>query len=237
LQINGYHPRSSRHGDALCSYVVQDLVDLCPSFRKAAEQDRIVFQTNYTITPDSADRWNIDLVVGPPGEGCFPAEHRLGPIAQGDPGEIWVAIDAKTIMTEHGKARRNRQRDLNSFQDILHRKNRKTIAGGLLVVNIAKRFRTPLPRASGELNEHRNIERLVEEIVAMMGALGRADTVATQTGLEALGIIVVSHTNVSGDPTQLITTHPAPQPGSALSYAVFQKDLCEAFESRFAGAK
>jgi len=232
LNANGYHPRSSKHGDALCDYVLRDLAESCRSFRRAAERNAIVFQTNYTIAPESADQWNADLVVGPPSHSPSPSDRRVGPIALGDPTEIWVAVDAKTIMTEHGKARRNRQRDLNSFQDILHRKNPRTIVGGLLLVNIADRFKTPLPRKSGELNMHKNIERLVAEIIAMMGALARADPMPARPGIEALGIIVVSHTNVPGDRTRLIEGPPAPEPGKLLSYAAFLRDLCEAFSAR-----
>ena len=99
-------------------------------------------------------------------------------------------------MTGHGKARRNRQRDLNSFQDILHRKNPLTIVGGLLIVNMADRFQTPLPKRTEGITAHRNVSRLVGEIIAMMDGLARAGPDSGKPGLEAMGIIVVSHSNV-----------------------------------------
>jgi hypothetical protein len=61
LTANGYHPRSSKHGDALCGFLLTDLLDTCRAFRRAAERSEIVFQRNYTIEPDSPDRWNVDL--------------------------------------------------------------------------------------------------------------------------------------------------------------------------------
>jgi hypothetical protein len=234
LAEHGYHPRSSKHGDALCGFMVVDLLDTCPTFRLAAEQESIVFRRNFTIDPESADRWNADLVVGPPVHAPTPDDRRIGPLAQGDPREIWVAIDAKTIMTEHGKARRNRQRDLNSFQDILHRKNARTIVGGLLVVNMAESFQTPLATKTGEITQHRNVVRQVGQIVTMMGALARADPSNTNRGLEALGIVVVSHSNVEGGVPHLVVDPPAPQPGEPLSYTAFLHDLCDAFTTRFA---
>lgn len=233
LAANGYHPRSSKHGDALCAFLLRDLLDTCPAFRRAAERHEIVFQNNYTIDPDSPDRWNADLVVGPPSLPIAAQAEHAGPIAQGNPHEIWVAVDAKTIMTEHGKARRNRQRDLNSFQDILHRKNPRTIVGGLLIVNMAPRFKTPLPRRSGGLNEHKNIVRLVAEIVTMMNGLARGEARHGQPGIEALGVIVVSHTNIAGEETRLVTEPPAPAVGQLLSYAAFLDDLCKVFAARF----
>lgn len=233
LAANGYHPRSSKHGDALCGFLLTDLLDVCPAFHRAAERDAIVFQSNYTIDPDSPDRWNADLVIGPPSLPVAGAAKRSGLIAQGNPREIWVAVDAKTIMTEHGKARRNRQRDLNSFQDILHRKNPETIVAGLLMVNIAPRFQTPLPRRSGGLNEHRNVERLVGEIVTMINGLARAEARPGRSGIEALGVIVVAHSNVPGEESHLVTRPPAPPPGQPLSYTAFLLELCEAFAARF----
>ena len=233
LTANQYHPRSSKHGDALCAFLLQDLLATCDSFRKAAERDTIVFSTNYTIDPNSVDRWNADLVVGPPTHPPEPDDVRIGPIARGQPHEIWLAIDAKTIMTEHGKARRNRQRDVNSFQDILHRKNPRTIVGGLLVVNMSERFLTPLARRAEGITAHRNIVRLVGEIVAMMAGLARADTSSEQVGLEAMGIIVVTHSNVPGDVTRLVVSPPAPQIGEPTSYDSFLRDLCDAFTRRF----
>jgi hypothetical protein len=233
LEANQYHPRSSKHGDALCAFLLQDLLATCDPFRRAAERDEIVYRSNFTIDPLSPDRWNADLVVGPPTQHPEPTSQRVGAIAEGDPHEIWMAVDAKAIMTEHGKARRNRQRDLNSFQDILHRKNPRTIVAGLLIVNIAERFQTPLARSQEGVTEHRNIVRLVTEIVSLMGGLPRGGVEPGQPGLDALGVIVLSHSNIRGEPTLLVVDPPAPGADDALSYASLLRDLCAAFAARF----
>lgn len=237
LAENGYHPRSSKHGDALCTYFLNDLLRNCPEFRRTAESGAIVFQRNYTVDPKSPTQWNVDLVIGPPEPGFTGKEEKIGPLGRGNPREIWIAVDAKTIMTEHGKARRNRQRDLNSFQDILHRKNPKTIAAGLLLVNMAARFQTPLLRRSGGLNNHRNIERLVAEIVTLLGGLPRCGSAAESYGLEALGVIVISHSNIPKEPTLLINQSPAPSIGQALDYRTFLQEICETFTARYGQLK
>lgn len=136
-------------------------------------------------------------------------------------------------MTEHGKARRNRQRDLNSFHDILHRKNLKTIVGGLLVVNMAPHFQTPLARTAQGITSHRNIERLVAEIVGLMEAIPKATTQPNTAGIEGIGVIVVSHSNVAGEATELVTRSPAPMGDHALSYLSFLHSICAAFSARF----
>jgi hypothetical protein len=230
-----YHPRSSKHGDVLCRFLLQDLLETCEPFRHAAERDAIVFHANWTIDPLSMDRWNADLVIGPPTQPPDPGAPRVGPIAQGEPKDTWLAIDAKTIMTEHGKARRNRQRDLNSFHDILHRKNPRSIVGGIVIVNMAERFHTPLARSVEGPTVHKNIVRLVTEIVTQMGAIPKSGPVAGEPGLEALGLIVVSHTNIPGELTELVVAPPAPPPNGPLSYSAFLRDLCVAFTIRYAG--
>lgn len=226
-----YHPRSSEHGDKLCKLLLQDLLRLCEPFYKAAKERRIVYKLNHVIDRGSPTQWNLDLVVGPPALKSQQLLESNDALLLGEPGEIWLAIDAKTIMTEHGKARRNRQRDLNSLQDILHRKNPRIIVGGLLVVNMANSFKSPLrPKTT----THKNIERLVRETIDLFKGLPLAKR--NGTGLDALGIIVVSHTNLEGDSSRLITEEPAPQPGDSLHYLTFLEDICGAFKRRFLAA-
>jgi hypothetical protein len=65
------------------------------------------------------------------------------------------------------------------------------VVGGLIVLNIAERFKSPL---RPEITTHRNVERLVHETVDMFRGLPLSKKGGT--GLDALGIIVISHTNV-----------------------------------------
>lgn len=222
-----YHPRSSAHGDKLCELVLEDLLKNCDSFSRAAREGRIVYKLNYVIDKGSPTQWNLDLVVGPPIEPTRTLSPRRE-IAAGTPKEIWLALDAKTIMTEHGKTRRNRQRDLNSLHDILHDKNPKTIVSGLVIVNMASRFKSPL---RPEITNHRNVDRLVKETVTLLSGLKMSKQGGP--GLEALGIIVVSHSNIAQEPTKLITTDPAPQVGEPTHYSSFLNDICHVYGARF----
>jgi hypothetical protein len=204
------------------------LLSSCEPFYLAAKQRRIVYKLNHVIDKGSPTQWNLDLVVGPPALTSQQLLKSNDAIISTEPADIWLAIDAKTIMTEHGKARRNRQRDLNSLHDILHRKNPRTIVGGLLVVNMANTFKSPLrPKTTA----HRNIERLVEETIDLFRGLPLAKR--NGTGLDALGIIVILHTNIKGDSSSLVTNKPAPQPGDSLHYLTFLDDICNAFKRRF----
>lgn len=226
----GYHPRSSAHGDTLCTLVLTDLERKCRALADLASRRKLVYKLNHTVNPESPLRWNIDLVLGPPVSADQSTLISSSSIQRGEPRGIWVAIDAKTVMTEHGKARRNRQRDFNAMHDILHRSDPLTVVGGLLVVNLAERFRSPLRDA--DVTEHRNIDRLVEETIEMFEELPRSPAQGG-AGLEALGVIVVSHSNLPGEPTSLVSKRPAPARGSSIHYQTFLQDICEAFVHRF----
>lgn len=228
LQKAMYHPRSSEHGDKLCELLLHDLLNLCEPFRKAAKERRIVYKLNFVIDQGSPTQWNLDLVVGPPATKSQQLLDSNDAILFGEPAEIWLAIDAKTIMTEHGKARRNRQRDLNSLRDILHRKNLRTIVGGLLVINMADCFKSPLRL---EMTTHKNIQKLVRETIDLFKGLPLSKKEGV--GLDALGILVVCHTNIKGDSSRLVTEEPALQPGDSLHYLTFLQDICNAFKKRF----
>lgn len=236
LSETGYHPRSSKHGDKLCELLLADLSDECPAFRKAATDGIIRHDMNYSPAESVPLGWNIDLVVGPPSEAILAPSGR--PV-RGVPSELWVAVDAKTVMTEHGKARRNRQRDLNSFATILHMKNPRTIVGGLVVINIASTFRSPL--RDGETTVHANISRLVEETVQLFQDLPRAPASGPLPNnlnqIDAMGVIVIDFTNIEDQPAKLVTSSPAPMPGSPIHYESFVRDICRAFAIRFTGSR
>lgn len=225
-----YHPRSSKHGDFICVKLLEDLVYSCDRLRDHATSGKIVYELNHTVDPESPLKWTIDLVIGPPsGEQEVILMDGLPPM--GSPKDIWMAVDAKSIMTEHGKARRNRVRDMNSLHDLLHRSNEMTVVGGLLAINISPTFFSPL--RNGEVTEHKNIHRLVEESIEMFRTLPRAQSDAIGHGLDAMGIIVLSHSNIKGEACELVLEPPAPPPGDSVHYRSFVNDLCRSYTDRY----
>lgn len=122
-----------------------------------------------SITPDSRrdgyQRWNIDLALGlPSGSPKPPRDGERIPFEV--PTVIELAIEAKGVMTEHGKARHNRLRDLQAFHDRAHRYNEKVVAGGILVVNVAGVYWSPT-RDEDDITDHHDIERIGEETVEL----------------------------------------------------------------------
>lgn len=226
LRQRGYHPRSNAHGKALCEFVLQDLLASCPRIAEHGAQGKLVYDLNRKIIVGGSE-WNIDLVLGPPPAGF---EQRSSPteIQRSPPATIRIAIEAKTIMTEHGKARRNRQRDLDSFHQFVHRYDPDAIAAGLTVVNSSRRFKSPLRPA---VSTHRNIEEVVQQTMGLLRELPTRSALS-QAGLEANGAILVDHDNVNIKKTRLMTALPAPQVGDPLHYDTFLRRTCDRYTQR-----
>src|SRR6266545_7409428 len=108
LRSSGYHPRSNEHSNALAVSIVEDLVRHCPAIRDRAAAGRLVYDLNFTILAGTAE-WNVDLVLGEPAMGgSAPAPGHL--IVRTRPSTVQVAIEIKSVMTEHHKAVKNRKR-------------------------------------------------------------------------------------------------------------------------------
>jgi len=192
----------------------------------------VVYQEDHEVG-DGGLSWNTDLVMGPPKGGIqSPLSNERG-MLQADPAEIWLAVDAKSIMTEHQKARRNRVRDINSFADIMHFHHEQAIAGGVLLINLAERFDSPT-RDPDDITEHPNVERVVTEILDMFRAIDRSGG-DVSNNLDGAACIVVEHTNLLDDDhqTKLVTDPPAPQPGDEVQYRTFVGIIKNLLENQF----
>lgn len=227
-----YHPRSDTHGGAQCRYLIDDLLYESEPIREAAAAGKLVFQEDYVVGEGGLS-WNTDLVIGPP-EGSVQVPLDGNPrMAQADPAEIYLAGDAKSIMTEHQKARRNRQRDINSFADIMHHHHERALTAGVLLVNVSEQFDSPL-RDPDDITEHVHIDRIVEEIIEMFDSINRSEG-EISANLDGAGVVVVRHSNLIDDigDTELVTEPPAPQPGDRTHYLTVVRQMAEWFETRF----
>lgn len=228
LKQEAYHPRSSKHGDALCRFVLEDLLAFCPRIAQHGREGGLVYCLNREVVV-GASNWNIDLVLGPPPPGLKP-QPASEAIANSPPVAIRIAIEAKSIMTEHGKARRNRLRDLDSFHQFVHRYDPNAITGAMTVVNIAPHFRSPLRAA---VSHHPNVTRLVEETIGLLRTLPVCAQPGAAGGLEANTVIVISHDNVDAKNTALFTASPAPRIGDPLNYDSFIRRICDRYTQRW----
>ena len=240
LADNLYHPRSDAHSNAVCLAILDDLIVHCPPLAHKAASGDLVAKLNHTVKVNYQD-WNIDLALGPPPSLAEPPSDSR--IRFGIPVTVEIAIEAKAVMTEHGKARRNRLRDLQAFHNYAHTYNQKTIATGIVAVNISPIFWSPL-RRHDDITIHKNIDVLGEQTVRIFRGLPLRHTPGEGPGIEAFSVLVVKHDNLAknpepplsaGDPRtpELVSRPPAPQVGDPMHYATMIRRTCTAYQERW----
>jgi len=227
LREAGYHPRSDKHSNALAEAIAADLFEHCPQIRKRAAQGKLVYDLNFELKARTAD-WNVDLVLGEPGLGAGRADD-ASRIPRQTPSTVQIAIAIKSVMTEHRKAIKNRKRDLEAHHEHVHNYKDKAIAGGVLVINAAPVFKSPL---RGQPTVHREPDTLLKHCVSELESVavrgGR-----TPYGLEACCAIVVSFDNINRAGARFVTSAAAPSLGEPLHYDSFIRTLCEVYTRRF----
>ena len=226
LTADGYHPRSSRHSNFLCEEVVKGLLEVSPAIARLAGAGKLVYDLNFTLRAGTAD-WNVDLVLGTPPSGLH-APTPI-PISRTQPARVQIAVENKAVMTEHHKAVKNRKRDFEAHHDHVHRYDDAAIAGGLLLVNSASRFKSPL---RDEMTVHHEPKALVEHCVTQMRAVSRRTGRGT-SGLDASCMLVVDYENVPGSIAEYTLKPPAPQVGDPLHFDSFLAAIARQYEDRF----
>lgn len=228
LRTQGYHPRSAKHSDALAEAIVTDLLASCPLLAERARAGDLVYWINFDLHYSTA-QWNVDLVVGQP-----PANVALaldGPIVKARPSTVQIAIELKAVMTEHRKAIKNRKRDLEAHHEHVHNYDAQAIAGGVILINAAPTFRSPLRRL-GTITAHPRIEDKVKHCMNEVRAISVRGG-PTGYGLDAKTAIVVEMDNVHLASTNFLSKPPAPQIGDPLHYDAFVQRLCSEYRARF----
>jgi hypothetical protein len=164
---------------------------------------------------------------------------------------IQIAIELKGIVTEHGKARKNRLRDFNSFHSYAHRYDPRTIAAAFLVVNSAEYFFSPLnlgKTARSEINHHGRTlaaaRQVAKSAIDLFRAIPLRHSETDGPGLEALGVAVIEHDNLAFHPdsskyaplhrpTQVAPSPPQLPPGDPLHYQAMIQRICGYYSQRF----
>jgi hypothetical protein len=242
----GYHPRSDKQSGAQSKAIVRDLLDRCPLMRSRAESGELVVKLTHHQRVGH-ENWKIDIAFGTSAARQPPL---AGSIAEAPPVLIQIAIELKSIWTEHNKAMRNRFRDFSAFHGHAHRYNENVVAGAFLVVNASDRFYSPLNANRPEaVTRHGgaagNGKSAARKAIDLFRSIHLRNTASDLPGLEALGVVVVEHDNFilmppelrtkygDGAPSRAIAGPPAPQMGDPLHYETFLQRICEHYRTRF----
>lgn len=243
LAQGGYHPRTSRHSDFQSAIIIRDLVKQCPLIARRALSGEIVAKLRHHQQVGHAD-WVIDIAMGTCAGAPKPPATL---ITMAPPVIIQIAIELKSIWTEHGKARWNRLRDFNSFHGYAHQYSQGTVAAAFLIVNCAERFWSPL-RKDDDITSHsrarKTARQLGEETVDIFRSIHLRNSSTDVPGMEAVGVVVVEHDNLSSHPTAakyasvhkptaVAPTPPNPPIGDPLHYESMIQRICNAYNQRF----
>lgn len=212
----GFNPRSQSNSDAMADFVVADLMAFCPALSAALKGGELKPLKNPNVRTKVAER-SIDLVLY---EGDGPTI------------SVRVSVENKTIMTAHGKARKNRYGDLIAYSNHMHNHNRKCVAGAIVVVNVSPAYENPDAFAKGLLRPKFKMEKVVKDTIAIFDNIPLRETVDDPNELpEAVAVIVVDYDGVH--PGSLVTGPLAPQAGSHVNYGSFIRRICSIYGNRF----
>jgi hypothetical protein len=215
----GFNPRSQANSDALSDFVTADLQKSCPAFRAALESGLLLARKNPNVQTKVAER-SIDLVFHEKGE----------PPAL----SVRVSVEHKTIMTAHGKARKNRYGDLIAYCNHMHNHRRDCIAAGIVVVNTSPEYENPDAFAKGLKRARFNVEKVVADTVKIFTSIPlRTAPEDPNDQPEALAVIVVNYDGAH--PARLITNPPSPGSSAPSQYENFIKRICDVYGRRFSG--
>jgi hypothetical protein len=155
---------------------------------------------------------------------------RPGPLDQ-----VRAAIEHKTLMTAHGKARKNRYGDIIAYANHTHNHSAEAIAAASVIVNVAPDYANPDQFAKDLIRSRLRPERwlqLIQGTIDLYTGIPlreRPDEPNDQP--EAITVIVVEYDGRS--PARLVTDPPAPQPGDAGHFLAFYRRIIRLYEQRF----
>jgi hypothetical protein len=214
----GFNPRSQTNSDALSDFVTTDLTATSEVFKSALRAGELTSRKNPDIRAKFTER-SIDLVF---------YEGAVAPNIS-----VRLSVENKTIMTAHGKARKNRYGDLIAYSNHMHTHNAKCIAGAILVVNVSPDYENPDAFAKGIVRPRLRMEKVVADTISIFDKIPLRESPEDPNELpEALSIIVVDYDGVN--PGKLVSAPLAPQTGSHLNYEDFIQRLCSLYATRFA---
>lgn len=224
-----YHPRSAAHSVILCTYVLDDLMEQCSVLREQTSRGEVAYGINLRYRwPTTHKVKTLDLAIGRP---TAPVSlGKIGRVAQ--LADVFLACEAKAVMTEHSKSQPRVYDELSSSHEIVHQGRPDAIAAGITVVNIAATFISPLRQTTPEdlYVSHHLQPHVTQRMVTHLRGLPIREQVG-QVGFDAYCSFVVDCDNQTV--TRLWRQPPAPQRGDRDHYDTFLARLVRFYTERF----
>ncbi len=217
----GFNPRSQQHSNALSAFMLDDLRLLSPRLDSDFRNGLLMVESNANVSTRIIVR-NVDLVLR------ASAQPRLL-------DQVRAAIEHKTLMTAHGKARKNRYGDIIAYANHVHNHSSLAIAAASVVVNTSPTYTNPDQFASGLVRAQLAPDRwrtLIKGTIALFTGIPlREQPSEPNDQPEALTAIVVDYDGQH--PAQLVIQPPAPQLGEPAHVLSFYERIIRLYKQRF----
>lgn len=217
----GFNPRSQQHSNALSSYMLDDLRVISPRIDADFRAGSLVAKPNQDVRTRIVIR-NVDLALIDPTE--------LGLLNQ-----VRIAIEHKTLMTAHGKARKNRYGDIIAYANHVHNHHLDAIAAASMIINTSVVYANPDTFATNLVRPQFRADRwqqLIAGTIQLYTGIplrGRPNEPSDQP--EALTVILIDYDGAHL--ARLVTDPPAPQPGEPAYILTFYERIARLYTQRF----
>ena len=212
----GFNPRSQANSNALADFVLADVRESCNAVATDLSSEKLKPIKNADVRTRVTSR-NVDLIF---------AEQGLAA------GAVRAAVENKTIMAAHGKARWNRYGDLIAYCNHMHNHRADCIAGAIVIVNCCPTYENPDAFAKGLVRPRFDMQKVVKDTIKIFAGIPlRSSADEPNDQPEALAVIVVNYDGKN--PAKLMDDELAPQPNSPICYEKFLGTLCNLYRQRF----
>ena len=214
----GFNPRSAANSNALSEYIIEDFRSASPTtVRALIDSGTLVPLKNASVSTKVAVR-NIDLVL---------YEFEALPVIS-----VQVAVEHKTVMTAHGKARLNRYGDIIAYCNHMHNHRRECVVGATVVINTSENYENPDTFARGLTRPKFKMDKVVKDTVKVFENIPlRESPEEPNDSPEALAIIIVNYDGLN--PATLVESEGILSAKSSVHYNNFIKQLVRKYEDRF----
>jgi hypothetical protein len=231
-KVYRYHPRSDEHSKRLCALVLDDLKAVCPPLVEQINTGEVIARVNTVVLFENGKAKTLDLAIGEP-KRFRPGELTLQGVPTGTISKVRFSCEAKQCMTEHSKTKPRIFDELSSSHEIIHQGEPSAIATGIVVVNAAPRFASPLrqePLPAKLMYSTHSQPRVTADMVAHLRGLKHREG-PTGVGFDAFATIVIDCDN-TGDCT-LHTAPPAPQISERDHYEAYLLRVATSYSDRY----
>lgn len=213
----GFNPRSAANSNALSQFIIDDLKSSSQLASSLLESHKLVTRKNASVATKVAIR-NIDLV--------FAEESALPKM------DVHIAVEHKTVMTAHGKARLNRYGDIVAYCNHMHNHRRDCVVGATVVVNASQAYENPDAFARGLVRPNFKMDKVVADTLRIFENIPLREVLDDPNDSpEALALIVLEYDGRS--PAALVIGEGSPSVDSSAHYDNFILRLARLFEDRF----